>query len=487
MTLAASVLRTMRRHGMLADGSRVLVALSGGPDSIALLDVLRDLERAGELTIAGLAHFNHQLRPGAADEDEAFCRGVASSSGIPIEVGGEDVRGLAFHEGRSIEDAARTLRYAFLQQAADRLGADVIAVGHSRDDQAETFLLRIFRGAGTRGLGGIRPRAGRVIRPLIELARAELRQFAAERGLTFREDESNQDVAFARNRVRLELLPYLERTFGGDIAKVLAREANLAQVDNDRLEAEAIELAGSLVLVDTAHQADPAGDWPAHVATRSSDDRIVIDAVSLVTAHPALASRVVRDALARAAGSRFIGSDQVARLMDFARKGRDGEALSLPGQRAVRHGRFIRLGPEPRRDVQEEAHVFRMALSIPGEIHLEPQRLALSACWAEAGETPGPAEAGVWVSGVEGPLWVRSRQPGDRFQPPGMAGRSKKLQDYLVDRKVARAGRDFVPLVVDSFDRIVWVVGHGVSEAFRAREASPGVILLKVRRLGGEG
>ena len=210
MDLLSRVLRTVRMHRMVSHGGRVLVALSGGADSIAMLHLLRELETTGVLTIAGVAHFNHRLRGAAADADERFCRDVAASLDLPIEVDSTDVRALAAAEGRSLEDAARTARYAFLEAAADRLEAEAIAVGHSVEDQAETFLLRLLRGAGPRGLAGIRPRTGRVVRPLIEISRQELRDYVQERQLAFREDESNADLSIARNAVRHRLLPVLQ-------------------------------------------------------------------------------------------------------------------------------------------------------------------------------------------------------------------------------------------------------------------------------------
>lgn len=465
---------------MLPHGGRVAVALSGGPDSVALVHLLLELQAEGYVTVAGLAHFNHHLRGDASDGDERFCRAFADALGLPLEVGRADVRVIASEERRSIEDTARRLRYDFLRGAAIELGAEAIAIAHSRDDQAETFLLRILRGAGTRGLGGIRPVAGPVIRPLLDISRAELRQFAAERGLSCRDDESNRDLTIPRNRIRLELLPYLEREFSPRITEVLAREAALAQTDEDRLELEAIDLARSIVLVNAASQSDAGAD-------EDSSSTVVVDARALRSLHPALGSRVARKALEPLARGRFIGFDQVGSLLDLAIEGREGAALSLPAQQARVVGDRIVLGPEPPRGGTEAANTFEIPLSIPGEVVLGPQRMAVSAEWATA-EVQTPA-LGVWtfVRGVAEPLVVRSRRPGDRFQPPGMGGRSRKLQDYLVDRKIVRGSRDELPLVVDGNDRIVWVVGHGVSEVFRATEPSAGVILLKARRLGGEG
>jgi len=455
---------------MLAPGGRIVVALSGGPDSVALAHVLLELQAGGHLVVAALAHFNHQLRGGAADEDEAFCVGFAADAGVPLEVGRADVRAIAREERRSIEDAGRRLRYEFLQRTARRFDAEAIAVGHSLDDQAETFLLRILRGAGTRGLGGIRPKAGMIVRPLIETRRAELRQYARDRRLSFREDETNRDLSVPRNRVRHELLPYLEREFSAGIVEVLAREAALARDDEDRLEQEAIEIARSLVLTD------------------APGDTVTVDVEALRSLHAALASRVARRALEPLADGRFVGFDHVARLLEFARSAAAGQAISLPGQRArLRASGAARLvlEREPARGVEQVERTFRVPLVVPGEVRTPG--------WTVSSERFDPAVSqgpvGAFTALVDarpGSLAVRFRRPGDRFEPPGMGGRSRKLQDYLVDRKVAREERDRLPLVVDENDRIVWVVGHGVSEGYRAPAASSGVILLKARRLGGE-
>lgn len=463
-SLSDSVLRTIRRYRMLPAGGRVAVALSGGPDSVALLYVLRELEARGDVVVAGAAHFNHQLRGSASDDDEAFCRELAARLGLALDVGSADVRADARAHKRSIEDAARRLRYQFLAEAAVRLRADAVAVGHSRDDQAETFLLRLLRGSGTRGLGSIRPKAGIVIRPLIDIARSALRQFAADQGLTFREDATNADIAIPRNRIRHELLPYLEREFSPRIVEVLAREASLAQDDEDKLEAEAIEKAGAIVLSTTAS--------------------VTIDARALRLLHPALASRVARRALESLAAGRFVGFDHVQRFLGFVETGTAGQAMSLPGHQAIHLGGRVRLGPEPDR-VGVVSKLQRVSLPVPGEVVLAGQDVAVSADWTDSPPAIGPGES-VLIQGVTAPLAVRFRLPGDRFQPPGLGGRSKKLQDYLVDRKVARADRDSLPLVVDEDDRILWVVGQGVAEGVRAPAPSPGVILLKARRLGGE-
>jgi tRNA(Ile)-lysidine synthase len=472
MKLSQRVARTIRQHARLGADARVLVALSGGPDSVALVHLLRELQAEGELTVVGLAHFNHQLRGIDADGDEAFCRAMAATLALPIEVDRADVAAAARAAGRSIEDVARELRYAFFERAADRVGADAIALGHSRDDQAETFLLRLIRGAGARGLAGILPRAGRVIRPLLEIARAELRQYAGDRALAFRNDASNADLSIPRNRVRHELIPYLEREFSPGISRVLAHEAELARQDEDHLQQEAIDFARSIVL-------------------RTTGGKTEIDALALRSLHPALAMRVGRHALMVQAPGRFIAFDHVDRLLQCA-KGPPGEAVDLPGQRAVRRGDVIVLGPAlPRRRGGGPENSFQYPLSIPGEVRLDNQGWMVSAERLDSlgGAGTGAARAAEVVVAADPlalPLAIRSRRRGDRFRPLGL-GHRKKLQDFLVDRKISREMRDSLPLVVDGLDRIVWVVGESVAEDFRVTEPSRGVILLKARRLGGLG
>jgi tRNA(Ile)-lysidine synthase len=449
---------------MLPPGARVLVALSGGPDSVALLHVLQTLERRGHLVVAAAAHFNHQLRGSEADIDELFCRDLAASLGLPIVTGRGDVRALAAQSGRSVEDAARTARYAFLSGAASSLDAAAIAVGHSLDDQAETFLLRLIRGAGPAGLAGVRPRAGNVIRPLLEISRIELRAYAREHGLCSREDSSNADLAIPRNRVRLELLPHLQQ-FSPAIAGTLAREAALARTDDEFLEAAAIDQVRSVVLEE--------------------DNGVTLDAPALAALHPAIASRVARTALQAAAPGRFIGFQHVEDVLDLTRRA-EGTAVALPGLVASRRGGRIVLGGEPPAPF---VNSFSVPLSIPGEVEAAGWKVSAD-CPPDGFVHPMVARGNTVVVAAEPlryPLAVRSRRRGDRFKPLGMGGRGRKLQDFLIDRKVARADRDALPLVVDRDDRIIWVVGQSVAEDFRVTAPEKGVILLKARRLGGVG
>ena len=228
-----------RKWDMLPRGALVLCAVSGGRDSMCLLHLLSALAAGGGFQVAA-AHFNHRLRP-TADRDEAFVRDWCRERSIPLTCGGADVRDFAAQAGTGLEDAARTLRYRFLEEAADRLGAGRIATAHHRQDNAETVLLHLLRGAGMQGLAGIAPVRGRVVRPLLETSRAEIDRYVQRHGVPFVEDETNSDPGFARNRLRLEALPLLEEIFPGCTGRIAGAGALLRE-ENDHLRREAESL-----------------------------------------------------------------------------------------------------------------------------------------------------------------------------------------------------------------------------------------------------
>ena len=247
--LLQQVRRTIRRHDLCPPGTRLLVALSGGSDSVALTFILRALADHGGFSIVSVAHFNHCLRP-TAGRDEQFCRDLAERVDVPIVVGNVDVADYASTARISTEEAARRARYAFLHRSATDLGADRIAVGHTRDDQAETFLLKLIRGAGLRGLGGIYPRRGVLVRPLLETSRAALRDYLTHRGELWMEDETNTDISNPRNRIRHRVIPELDAAYGGPTSASIARAAGLAREDGAWLDEIADVRYSELARVD---------------------------------------------------------------------------------------------------------------------------------------------------------------------------------------------------------------------------------------------
>ncbi len=317
-SLQQKVRRTIRRHGLCPAGTRVLVGLSGGSDSVALTLLLRELAPHLDFAVVGVAHMNHQLRE-TADRDEAFCRDLASRLDTPILVARGDVRASAEARAVSIEDAARRMRYEFLQQAASRLEADRTAVGHTLDDQAETFLLKLLRGAGATGLGAIYPQRDRIIRPVLEASRGELQAYLRARGETWVEDETNADVSNPRNRIRHEILPYLEASLGLPARRAMARAAWLAADDARWLDALA---ADKLTAVSAA---TPSG--------------LELDADELRASPLPLTRRMLLQALRSRANGREVGLDHVQTALDVLTG--LAAAADLPGSRVELRGKKL--------------------------------------------------------------------------------------------------------------------------------------------------
>ena len=465
--LAERVLRAIERDRLIPRGGRVLAALSGGADSVALSTLLADAASAGGYVLAGLVHVNHQLRGGAAEADESFCRKLAAALDVPIIVERIDVAALARAGRISIEHAGHRARYAIFERVAGEQGVDRVATGHTRDDLAETVLLRLIRGAGPGGLAGIRPRAGLVVRPLLGVTRRELSEHLAARGQRHREDESNRDLRVTRNRVRHRLLPLLAREFSPSIVDVLAREAAIAQADADWIDGVANERAATVVT-------DGGGV-------------VTVDGAALRAQPLAVARRIARAALERAGRGR-VGFAHVERLLDLAAS--PGMTADFPGSRMESSGRHLVLRPAaPGRRRPSAARGFEYRLDVPGEVAVPEAGLAISA--APATTLPASFRAGgdtvaVAAAGLTPPLTVRSWRPGDAFRPLGLGGR-KKLQDLFVDRKVARGARGTIPIVTDERRGIVWVVGHGLAEDARVTDGPAGVLILRSCKLGGLG
>jgi len=466
MTVIDSVRRTIRRYGLLPRNTRVIVALSGGADSVALLLALRELAPTEGFDVCGAVHLNHQLRGVEADADEEFCRQLAAGLDVPLHVERADVAERARTSAISVEHAAHDARHEFFARAAARADAAVVAVAHTKDDQAETFLLRLLRGAGPRGLSGMHPRSGCVVRPLLETARSEVHAFVHAGHVAFRQDATNDDRSVPRNRVRHELVPFLETHFSPRIVDVLDREAAIARDDAEYLDAVAAAAAARLV-----------------VPTR---DGVEMSADAVLAEPAAIARRVIRLAQQQASGGRFVGFEAVEAVIAFMVSHSTGP-VDLPGHRANRRGSVLVLTKGAGRSAPEAAIEFAYQLGVPGSVEVPEASCAIS---ADITDVPaGKSAAALWTlvgrsdqavveaGRVVGPLSVRNRRPGDRLRPLGLHGR-KKLQDVFVDAKVGRSERQTTPVIVDSAGRIVWVAGHAVADDFRVTDRTRAVVIL---------
>jgi tRNA(Ile)-lysidine synthase len=474
-SLAARVLRSVRARALVSAGDRIVVAVSGGADSVALVHLLLEIAPSLDAAVVGIAHLHHGLRGSDADADQAFVGALAAGLALQFHASSRDVGALARDRGISVEQAGHEARRAFYAWAIAASGASVLATGHTADDQAETVLLRLIRGAGTRGLGGIHPRHGRVVRPLIDMTRAELRRYLAARHVAWREDATNDDPAIVRNRVRRELVPLLRERFSPAVVGALARAADVLRDDEAYLEVAATAAAASVVL--------------------QGDGSVMLDRERLARLHPALARRVVRQAIRAVGRGGSVGARHVDSVLELVQgPGREAQVLLPEASATVSAGRIT---VRERREAGRPARAGRdpmpapIELVVPGDTDVPGMGLQFTATTlagsaaesaASLGQTPDMVvlDAGAATGG----LFVRTRRPGDRLRPMGLAGR-KKLQDLFVDRGVPRAERDRVAVVVDAHDAVVWVVGHAVSEAAVPRPPVSSVLLLKVKRFGG--
>jgi len=448
-SLETAVLRAIRRTGAPPPGARVVVGLSGGPDSTCLLHALLAVTPPLRWRIEA-AHLHHGLRGDSADADEAFCRALCASLCVPLAVRHVDVAALAAATGRSLETCGRDVRYEFLRETAGPDG--YVAVAHHRDDQAETVLMNLSRGAGLDGLAGMRPVAGRLLRPLLAASRADILAYLARRGIPYRTDPTNALPDATRNRVRLEVLPRLDAAFGGEVSDHIAQAAALL--------AEDAEYLGSLAAA-------------AYAGLREGD---AVPCASLAAQPRPLAARIVREMYAEARGDRKDlsrrATEAVLALCAPDRPNGPSGRVSLPGglEARVARGRLRMAAVSPGTEPAEGgAPREALALRVPGVTetsdgwHVEavsiekPEEMVYtSLAWCFRPET---------LAGCT----VRSRREGDEIRPEGGSG-SRSLKRLLIDRKVPREDRD-AALVFAAGDRVLWVPGVAVDAEASARAA----------------
>ncbi|HVC45153.1 MAG TPA: tRNA lysidine(34) synthetase TilS [Candidatus Binataceae bacterium] len=457
-TLEAAVRAALARLAV-ADGATIVIALSGGADSVALTHALQrlahDASRRGALARgkAGApawrlhaAHLNHHLRAGEADRDEGFVRALCARLGIELTV--EHAPGLRRAAG-NLEERARDLRHAFLARVAARIGARHIALAHHADDQAETVLMRLLRGGGAAGLAAMAPGGpGRIIRPLLGLRRAQILAYLEALGAGYVVDSSNASPAMTRNRVRHELIPALERDYA------------------PRLSVRLAALAGEMRALDDFVTAAARREL-----ARRLDDRGRLSVAGFARLEPALATATIRAWLIHRMGDlRTLGRAHIEALRASCVAAVPGRITLVPRGWRMRceYGVAV-LEPRPRADAQS----FAIAIARSGATTIAAAGFVFEArtiALAEGGvpaprRGPAPSMEALFDSAqITAPIVVRNFRPGDRVRPIGMSG-TRKVQDVFVDRKLARARRATWPMVTVA-DEILWIPG-----LLRARHA----------------
>jgi tRNA(Ile)-lysidine synthase len=441
VTLQQRVRAYMGEHQLVGAGQRVGVAVSGGADSVALLLLLIELREEAGLVLS-VVHFNHCIRGAAADADQEFVRVLAERLDLPVHLGGGDAPAHAKAKRLGLETAARDLRHAYFRELLGSGGLDRIATGHTLDDQAETVLLRLIRGAGTRGLAGIYPQRNSIVRPLLACGHGELEEYLRAQGQEWREDATNRDLRHLRNRVRHLLLPMLEREFNPGIRNVLAGMAEVARGEEEYWERQCASAEADVL----------------HSAVPESGLHILAD--GLRSLPPALQRRLLHRALRRF-GAGF-GHEHVEQLLQLTAAA-NGSKVELPlGRAAQRHARCPARraagGPELVIGLQSAASQggYEYALPASGRIFIPETGKFLSASWER---------------GAGGGLRVRNWRPGDRFWP-AHARSPRKVKELLAQRHVSGVERQFWPVVVDSKGKLIWMRDLGMAQPLADKSGS---------------
>ncbi|ULA61463.1 MAG: tRNA(Ile)-lysidine synthetase [Nitrospira sp.] len=474
-SLRNKVAQALRARALLQPGQSVLVAVSGGPDSVALLSVLHELAPAWSFSLT-VVHCNYGLRGAESDGDASFVIELCRRLTLPCIVRSLSIPGRGPGRSNSLQARARELRYRLFRDLSAELGVDRVALGHTADDQAETVLLRMLRGAGLRGLGGMPHSRGNLfVRPLLTVTRREILSYLETKRLSFRTDSSNAASVYLRNRVRHELLPVM-RSLAPAAVRLLARQADIVREDDRLLERLA--------------------DRRLVRATLSRDSQtIILDRGALLAQHAALQRRMLRQAMQALSPS--VGGprgDVLLSLLASVSTRRSGGSWKVGSLVVTSEQGQVRItvGASARRET--EAHL-QPASSIPLQA-VTQSALPCTLPWPPTGaliritmvtrergrallKTPSPTVAIFDAEQLSLPLTARSWRPGDYFFPAGMAGRRKKLQDYFTDAKLGRSMREHIPLLL-SREHIAWIVGQRIDARFAATASTTRFILARV-------
>jgi len=496
--LVRKVAGAIERQQLLIPGQGVVVGVSGGPDSLCLLHVLRQLTPALDLRVH-VAHLNHGIRGDAANADAAFVARLAADWQLPVSVERVDVPALARAQKLALEEAARAARYAFLARVAVETGSHAVAVAHHADDQVETVLMHWLRGSGIAGLRGMLPAMPlseyrlpgqepvepgpeaqpalrhplRLIRPLLEVSRAEIEAYCTRHELHPRFDVSNLDTTYFRNRLRHELIPYLE-TYNVNIRQVLRRSAAVMAADYDLLHGEM------------------GAAWQQTLRT-ASDAAVTFDLPAWQSLPLSLKRSTLRRAIHRLRqGLRNINFVHVENAVEIASSGETGAQATLPQGLMLTVGydtvTLADQGVQALPDLPLLVGEQPIPVAVPGDTRLPGAGWLLRASWIEPAEggASSPADDPAWLAagrhstpdgarstpngarswqacldeGAVGPgPELRPRRAGDRFCPLGMQGHTQRVNEFMINAKVPAAWRDAVPLLVNADGQIVWVCG----------------------------
>lgn len=458
--LINKVLEFIRKNSMVTNGDKVIVAVSGGPDSICLLDILNKLKHDLNIEIL-VAHVNHLLRGKEADEDEMYVKNYCISNDIPFHSIKVDVHRISQEKNISCESAGREVRYQYFKQLMESENATKVAIAHNANDRAETVLMRIIRGTGLNGLEGIKPVRDTIfIRPILCLLRKEIEQYCVENHLCPRIDKTNLERIYARNKIRLDIIPYIQKNFNKDIVSGLNRLADTVTTDNEYLNSEAMR--------KYKKYCDKA------------DEKVIIYKEAFKEPE-AILSRIIIQAIGEVKGdSSNIEKNHIAQIESLAAGETGKEKPVINSIKAINnYGDIVISLDENKKSVFKSEFPIKLGRNV-----LQSINCIINTQVIENEESIKFLNDGLTMYFdydkiiKSGDIRIRFRRQGDRFTPLGMHG-SKKIKDFFMDLKINKEKRDEIPLLCFG-KNIGWIIGYRMSELFKLDKNTKNILEVKV-------
>ena len=478
LQLRKQVAGVIREHNLFRANDRILIGVSGGPDSVALLSLIYNTSRINPpYAEIFIAHLNHSIRGRESDEDEQFVNTLAEKYGVSLIAEKKDIIEIARERKISLEEAARDERYRFFESAAEKAGANVIAVGHNADDNAETVLHRIIRGTGITGVSGIRPKRKLtpistiiLVRPLLFTWRKDITAYLEEENLSYRVDSTNIEKDKLRNRIRMELIPHLEENYNAKIKKSLAMLGETALQNSDYLEAKAKALFEDVL-----------------INREVSLEAAVLDINKLIESPQILQQMIIKEAIVRLDIPLKKLSNKNYKDILNTLNSKKTSAINVVKEylNVRREGNELHLSKN-RYCAEETPVISETEIKVPGVTELVDMNCRVRTeiiekkndFLEEFKQNKTNYEEAVDFDKISMPLTVRTRKSGDRFQPFGSSG-LKKIKDFFIDNKVPVMERDTVPIVTMNGEPI-WIVGFRIDDRIRVSEETINLLVMKL-------